>query len=124
MPLLRPLKPFLPGSVTYLIQNEKSLGTTVVEIAARAFEDSSRVTVYTSPDGVEWMRCGQFDNTWQNNISQNLDELPYQFIDMTSSVQGLKKFYLKIEMTMNPADHRFCVAKLRVATEKSSKSLP
>jgi len=124
MPLLRPLKPFLPGSVTYLIQNEKPLGTTVVEIAARAFEDSSRVTVYTSPDGVEWMRCGQFDNTWQNNISQNLDELPYQFIDMTPSVQGLKKFYLKIEMTMNSADHRFCVAKLRVATEKSSKSLP
>jgi hypothetical protein len=124
MPLLRPLKPFLPGSVTYLIQNEKPLGTTAVEIAARAFDDSSRVTVYTSPDGIEWTRCGQFDNTWQNNISQNLDDLPYQFIDITPSVQGLKKFYLKVEMAMNSADHRFCVAKLRVATEKSSAFLP
>jgi hypothetical protein len=124
MPLLRPLKPFLPGSVTYLIQNEKPLGTTAVEMAARAFDDSSRVTVYTSPDGIEWTRCGQFDNTWQNNISQNLDDLPYQFIDITPSVQGLKKFYLKVEMAMNSADHRFCVAKLRVATEKSSAFLP
>lgn len=124
MPLLRPLKPFQPGSVTYLIQNNKPLGTTAVEIAARAFDDSSRVTVYTSPDGIEWTRCGQFDNTWQNNISQNLDDLPYQFIDISPSVQGLKNFYLKIEMAMNSADHRFCVAKLRVATEKTSESLP
>ena len=124
MPLLRPLKPFQPGSVTYLIQNEKPLGTTAVEIAARAFDDSSRVTIYTSPDGIEWTRCGQFDNTWQNNISQNLDDLPYQFIDISPSVQGLKIFYLKLEMAMNSADHRFCVAKLRVATEKTSESLP
>ena len=124
MPLLRPLKTFQSGSVTYLIQNDKPLGTTAVEIAARAFDDSSRVTVYTSPDGIEWRRCGQFDNTWQNNISQNLDDLPYQFIDISQSVQGLKNFYLKIEMAMNSADHRFCVAKLRVATEKTSDSLP
>ncbi len=119
MPLLRPLKPFLPGSVTYNVLNDAPLGTTVLEIAARAFDDSSRITVYTSPDGIEWTRCGQFDNTWQNNISQNLDNLPFQFIDLTPAVQGLKKFHLKIEMAANSADHRFCVAKLRVATEQS-----
>lgn len=124
MPLLRPLKPFLPGSVTYNVQNDAPLGTTVLEIAARAFDDSSRITVYTSPDGIEWTRCGQFDNTWQNNISQNLDNLPFQFIDLTPAVQGLKKFHLKIEMAANSADHRFCVAKLRVATEQSPTTNP
>ena len=124
MPLLRPHKPFLPGSVTYVINHESPLGTTALELAARAFDDSSRVTIYTSPDGIKWTRCGQFDNTWQNNISQNLDNLPYQFIDLSPAVRGLKKFHLKIEMAANSADHRFCVAKLRVATEKSPTSNP
>jgi hypothetical protein len=50
--------------------------------------------------------------------------LPYQFIDLSPAVRGLKKFHLKIEMAANSADHRFCVAKLRVATEKSPTSNP
>lgn len=124
MPLLRPTQPFLPGSVTYHIASDEPLGTTVAEIAARAFDDSSRVTVFTSPDGKKWTRCGQFDNTWQNNISQNLQDIPYQFIDLSPNVHGLKNFYLKLEMAMNSADHRFCVAKLRVATESPSASHP
>ncbi len=124
MPLLRPTEAFVPGSVTYRISSEKPLGTTVAEIAARAFDDSSRVTVLVSPDGQKWTRCGQFDNTWQNNISQTLDQIPYQFIDLTPAVKGLKSFYLKLELAMNSADHRFCVAKLRVATESPDLSLP
>ena len=119
MPLLRPLEAFKPGSVVYHFpQREKPLGETVVEVAARAFEDSSRVTFYVSADGKKWTRCGQFDNTWQNSYSQNLQNLPYQFIDLTPAVQGLTSFYLKIELAVNSADHRFCVAKLRVSTEK------
>jgi hypothetical protein len=117
MPLLRPTEAFLPGSVTYRIESEGPLGTTVAEIAARAFDDSSRVTVFASADGRAWTKCGQFDNTWQNNISQTLDNIPYQFIDLTPVVQGLRSFYLKLELAANSADHRFCVAKLRVATE-------
>ena len=120
MPLLRPVEPFRPGSVVYHVKSDEPLGTTVVELAARAFEDSSRVTVYTSPDGQKWTRCGQFDNTWQNNISQTLDNIPYQFIDLTPSVEGLKSFYLKVELAGNSADHRFCLAKFRVATEKKT----
>lgn len=119
IPMLRPVEAFKPGSVTYHITSENPLGTTVAEVAARAFDDSSHVTIWTSPDGKTWSRCGQFDNTWQNNISQNLNGLPYQFIDLTPSVHGLKSFYLKMEMAANSADHRFCVAKLRVATEKN-----
>ena len=120
MPLLRPVEFFKPGSVVYHVKSQEPLGTTVVELAARAFEDSSRVTVYTSPDGKKWTRCGQFDNTWQNNISQTLDNIPYQFIDVTSTVEGLKSFYLKLELAVNSADHRFCLAKVRVATEKKN----
>ncbi len=117
MPLLRPTEAFLPGSVTYHVESAHPLGTTVAEIAARAFDDSSRVTVYASADGREWTKCGQFDNTWQNNISQTLDTIPYQFLDLTPAVRGLRSFYLKLELAANSADHRFCVAKLRVATE-------
>jgi hypothetical protein len=107
--------------VVYHITNDKPLGTTAVEFAARAFDASSRVTFSTSPDGKKWTRVGQFDKTWQNSIPQNLNALPYQFLDLTPQVQGLKSFYLKAELAMNSADHRYCLAKLRGATADSSK---
>jgi hypothetical protein len=117
IPMMRPVKAFDPGTVVYHITNDKPLGTTAVEFAARAFDASSRVTFYTSPDGKKWTRVGQFDKTWQNSIPQNLGSLPYQFLDLTPQVEGLKSFYLKAELAMNSADHRYCLAKLRVATE-------
>jgi hypothetical protein len=117
MPLMRPVEHFTPGHVIYRIEHDKPLKTTAVEFAARAFEDSSRVTFSTSPDGEDWTRIGQFDKTWQNNISQSLQGLPYQFLDLTPAVEGLTAFYLKVELAVNSADHRFCLAKLRVATE-------
>lgn len=116
IPMMRPVKAFESGSVVYHITNDKPLGTTAVEFAARAFDASSRVTFYTSPDGKKWTRVGQFDKTWQNSIPQNLNALPYQFLDLTPQVKGLKSFYLKAELAMNSADHRYCLAKLRVAT--------
>ena len=121
IPMMRPVKAFEPGSVVYHITNDKPLGTTAVEFAARAFDASSRVTFYTSPDGKKWTRVGQFDKTWQNSIPQNLGALPYQFLDLTPEVKGLKSFYLKAELAMNSADHRYCLAKLRVATADSPK---
>ncbi len=120
MPLMRPVEYFTPGHVVYLIEHDTPLKTTAVEFAARAFENSSRVTFYTSPDGEAWTRIGQFDNTWQNNISQSLQGLPYQFLDLTPAVEGLTSFYLKVELAVNSADHRYCLAKLRVATEAKS----
>lgn len=117
MPLMRPLESFKPGHAVYRIEHDTPLKTTAVEFAARAFEASSRVTFYTSPDGKTWTRIGQFDRTWQNNISQALQGLPYQFLDLTPEVEGLTSFYLKVELAVNSADHRFCLAKLRVATE-------
>lgn len=116
MPLMRPTEYFTPGHVIYRIEHDAPLTSTAVEFAARAFEDSSRVTFYTSPDGQAWTKVGQFDNTWQNNISQSLTGLPYQFIDLTPSIEGLTAFYLKVELAVNSADHRYCLAKLRVAT--------
>jgi hypothetical protein len=121
IPMMRPVKAFETGSVVYHITNEKPLGTTAVEFAARAFDASSRVTFYTSPDGQKWTRVGQFDKTWQNSIPQNLGALPYQFLDLTPQVKGLKSFYLKAELAMNSADHRYCLAKLRVATADSEE---
>jgi hypothetical protein len=117
IPMMRPVQAFEPGSVVYHITSDKPLGTTAVEFAARAFDASSRVTFFTSPDGKNWSRVGQFDRTWQNSIPQNLNDLPYQFLDLTPQVEGLKSFYLKAELAMNSADHRYCLAKLRVATE-------
>jgi hypothetical protein len=121
IPMMRPVKAFEPGSVIYHITNDKPLGTTAVEFAARAFDASSRVTFSTSPDGKKWTPVGQFDKTWQNSIPQNLNALPYQFLDLTPQVKGLKSFYLKAELAMNSADHRYCLAKLRVATADSPK---
>jgi len=117
MNLMRPMVDFEPGHVIYRFEQDRPFGITAVEFAARAFEDSSRVTFYTSPDGETWRRAGQFDNTWQNNISQVLHELPWQFIDLTDQVAGRTAFFLKVELAAHEADGRFCLAKLRVATE-------
>ena len=118
MRLLRPTKSFMPGELVYHIKNEKPLKTTAVEFTARAFEDSSRVEFFASDDGKKWDKCGQFDNTWQNNISQNLKGLPPNFIDLTNAVKGKKDFYLKVQLTVNSADERYCLGRVRVITEE------
>jgi hypothetical protein len=115
--LLRPTEAFVPGSVVYRIENDRPLATTAVEFTARAFEDSSRVEFLVSDDGKRWVKCGQFDNTWQNNISQQLKDLPSQFVDLTPAVQGKTSFYLKVQLAVNSADDRFCVGRLKVLTE-------
>jgi hypothetical protein len=115
--LLRPVAAFVPGIVTYHIAHDRPLATTVVEFTARAFEDSSRVEFWVSDDARTWTKLGQFDNTWQNNISQQLTALPPQFIDLTPAVMGRKGFYLKVQLAVNSADERFCVGRLRVITE-------
>ncbi len=117
MRLLRPTEHFVPGSVVYHIRHDEPLRTTAVEFTARAFEQSSRVTFYVSRDGRDWTKCGQFDSTWQNNISQNLQGLPPNFVDLTPAVEGLREFYLKMELAVNSADERFCVGRLQVVTE-------
>lgn len=115
---MRPVEPFTPGHVIYAFEREKPFGETAVEFSARAFEDSSRVTFYASLDGDKWIRCGQFDNTWQNNISQVLDDIPWQFVDLTPLVKGHPRFFLKMELAVHDADERYGVVRLRVATEQ------
>lgn len=115
--LLRPVAAFVPGIVTYHIAHDRPLSTTVVEFTARAFEDSSRVAFWVSDDARTWTKLGQFDNTWQNSYSQQLTSLPLQFIDLTPAVLGKKEFYLKVELSVNSADERFCVGRLRVVAE-------
>lgn len=117
MNLMRPVADFAPGYVIYRFEQDRPFGITAVEFAARAFEYSSRVTFHVSPDGTTWQRAGQFDNTWQNNISQVLKDLPWQFIDLTDHVAGQTAFFLKVELAAHEADGRYCLAKLRVVTE-------
>lgn len=116
--LMRPVEAFKPGHVIYRFEQDSPFGETAVEFSARAFEDSSRVTFYASADGENWIRCGQFDNTWQNNISQVLDDLPWQFVDLSPVAKGQQQFFLKMELVVHEADGRYCVARVRVATEK------
>ena len=118
--LLRPTEWFKPGSVVYQVKSETPLGDTSLEFYARAFEDSSSVEFFTSPDGRKWTKVGRFDNTWQNNIPQSPNsktwKFPPQTVDLTSSVKGLKDFYLKISLTTGDADDRFCFGGFRVLT--------
>jgi hypothetical protein len=91
-----------------------------LEFAARAFEDSGRVEFMVSPDGKEWTKVGQFDNTWQNNYPQSTDskswKFPPQVVDLTPAVKGLEEFQLKIQLTCGDADDRFCFGRFRVLT--------
>ena len=118
--LLRPTRFFQPGSITYKVSSDHPLGTTALEFAARAFEDSGRVEFLVSPDGKEWTKVGQFDNTWQNNYPQSTDskswKFPPQVVDLTPAVKGLKEFQLKIQLTCGDADDRFCFGRFRVLT--------
>lgn len=118
--LKRPTKWFTPGSVVYQVKSDTPLGDTSLEFYARAFEDSSSVEFFTSPDGANWTQVGRFDNTWQNNIPQSPNsktwKFPPQSVDLTSSVKGLKDFYLKISLTTGDADDRFCFGGFRVLT--------
>lgn len=116
--VMRPEAGFDPGYVIYTIDAGHPLGTTAVEFTARAFEDSSRVNFFVSTDGGEsWTPCGQFDNTWQNNISQELRDQPPQAIDLTPAVRGHETFLLKVELVTHPDDERFCLRTLAVRTE-------
>lgn len=118
IPLLRPTHFFQPGHIVYKVKSEKPLGSTALEFAARAFEDSSRVEFFTSRDGQTWAKAGQFDNTWQNNYPQSTDsktwKFPPQVVDLTEHVQGRREFYLKIQLTCGDADDRFCFGRFRV----------
>jgi hypothetical protein len=97
--LLRPTESFTPGSVVYKIDSDKPLKTTVVEFYARSFEDSSAVEFHVSDDNITYVKCGQFDNSWQNSFSQSIDSktwnFPYQFIEITDNVKGKSRFLLK-----------------------------
>ncbi len=118
--LLRPTTWFQPGSVVYEVKSETPLGDTALEFNARAFEDSSIVEFFTSPDGKKWTKVGRFDNTWQNNIPQSPNsktwKFPPQTVDLTPTVKGLMNFYLKISLTTGDADDRFCFGGFRVLT--------
>jgi hypothetical protein len=120
--LLRPNKAFAPGNIIYHVNGGNPLKTTVVEFTARAFEDSSAVEFWISADNVSWVKAGQFDNTWQNNIPQSSNskywKFPWQFIDVTRNVKGLDSFYLKMVLRVNSADERYCVGAVRVLTEQ------
>lgn len=119
--LLRPTGFFQPGNVVYKVEQDQPLGTTALEFAARAFEDSSIVAFSVSADGDTWTPVGQFDNTWQNNYPQSTDSkswrFPPQMVDMTNAVKGLHSFYLKIALSVGDADERFCFGGFRVITE-------
>jgi hypothetical protein len=121
--LLRPTEAFVEGWVSYRVQGQTPLDMTVVEFAARAFEDSSAVDFLISDDAVAWTFCGRFDNTWQNSYPQSINSKawrnPRQFIDLTPMVRGKTGFYLKMVLRVNPADERFCVEALRVLTSVS-----
>ena len=120
-PLLRPAQAFVPGEVVYRITAGQPLRSTVVEFAARSFEDSSTVDFAVSRDqGTTWTACGRFGNTWQNSYPQGVTDfskMPWQFIDLTPAVSGAKEFLLKVTLAVNSADERFCVSSLRVMTE-------
>lgn len=121
IPLLRPTRFFQPGSVVYAVKHDRRLGTTALEFAARAFEDSSVAAFSVSTDGVTWTPVGQFDNTWQNNYPQSTDSkkwnFPPQMVDLTEAVRGQEAFFLKITLTVGDADERFCFGRFRVITE-------
>jgi hypothetical protein len=80
----------------------------------------------TNPDGKNWTKVGRFDNTWQNNIPQSPNsktwKFPPQTVDLTSTVNGLKDFYLKISLTTGDADDRFCLGGFRILTADTASS--
>jgi hypothetical protein len=116
--LMRPTQAYRPGNVVYRITSDRPLASTSVEFTARAFEDSSRVTFLVSTDdGATWTPCGQFDNTWQNCYSQQLDDLPPSFVDLSAAVQGKSTFLLKVELAVSDADERYCLGRVRVLSE-------
>lgn len=124
--LLRPTEAFVDGWVSYEVRSENPLGLTVVEFAARAFEDSSAVEFLISDDQVRWTACGRFDNTWQNSYPQSINSKawrnPPQFMNLTPQVRGKTTFFLKMVLRANPADARFCVESLRVVTARTSSA--
>ncbi len=124
VPLLRPEKPFEPGSVIYRVRFDRPLKATVVEFTARAFEDSSAVEFSVSTDGVQWISCGRFDNSWQNSYAQSAQgkpwSNPWKFMDLTPAVQGRTEFLLKATLRVHSADERFCVGQIRVVTEETA----
>ena len=121
MQMMRPSRHFMPGTVIYEIKSPEPLKTTVVEFTARAFEDSSRVEFFVSQDETNWIKCGQFDNSWQNAYPQSIDSKswknPPQFIDLSAAVEGRRNFRLKVVLQVNSADERFCVGGVRVIAE-------
>jgi hypothetical protein len=120
-PLVRPVKAFEPGTVVYRVRSDRPLKTTVVEFAARAFEDSTALDFAVSLDGQTWTECGRFDNRWLNSYPQPNQFgpwiMPWKFIDLTPHVAGQSGFFVKLSFRVNSADERACLSALRVVTE-------
>lgn len=118
--LMRPAKGFEPGTVIYKVVSEWPVSYTVLEFSARVYDDSSSIDFEVSRDeGKTWNMCGRYDNTWQNCFPQGVKpwKVPWQYVDLTSEVQGVREFYLRLTLRANPADDRMALGKIRVVTE-------
>ena len=121
--LMRPAKPFEPGTVVYQVKSDKPLGTTVLEFSARVYDDSSSIDFATSVDGgTTWVPCGRFDNTWQNCYPQSVRpwKVPWNFIDLTPVATGRTELLVKLTLRVNPADDRMALGRIRVVTSEPS----
>ena len=121
--LMRPAKPFEPGTVTYAVKSERPLGATVLEFSARVYDDSSTIDFAASVDGgVTWTSCGRFDNTWQNCYPQSVRpwKVPWNFVDLTHVVEGRSDFQVRLTLRVNPADDRMALGRIRVMTTEPS----
>jgi hypothetical protein len=117
--LMRPAKPFEPGTVVYQVTSDKPLGATVLEFSARVYDDSSSIDFATSVDGgATWVPCGRFDNTWQNCYPQSVRpwKVPWNFIDLTQVATGRSDLLVKLTLQVNPADDRMALGRIRVVT--------
>jgi hypothetical protein len=121
--LMRPAKPFEPGSVVYQVKSDKPLGATVLEFSARVYDDSSSIEFAASVDGgTTWVPCGRFDNTWQNCYPQSVRpwKVPWNFVDLTQVATGRSDLLVKLTLRVNPADDRMALGRIRVVTAESS----
>ena len=121
--LMRPAKPFQPGTVIYQVKSDKPLGATVLEFSARVYDDSSSIDFATSVDGgTTWVPCGRFDNPWQNCYPQSVRpwKVPWNFIDLTQVATGRSDLLVKLTLRVNPADDRMALGRIRVVTAEPS----
>ena len=113
---LQPSKPFTPGYVTYKVKNDQPFGRTVLKFYGRAYEDSTRMEFLVSRDNRNWVKVGQFDNTWQNHFSYNGGQQVQHTFEITEQVRGRRSFYLKTRITRNADDTIYNFSNLWVVT--------